>query len=184
MIANLSRHLTIVLRGDGNESLWKCALNDSCGLWQEQQPQMMQEPPQQEQMMQQQQQMMPQQMMPQQPYPQQEPMQEEQEQPQMMQQPGSPQMMQQPGPPQMMYQQPQMPPMVQEAPQLAQAPSNPWGGQSYNAAAYSPAVQVTGPTESSPDDKQQQRAQAAASIEAYEMYMKTGGASPAAPPAK
>ena len=163
MIANLSSHLTILLRGDCNESLWKCALNDSCGLWQEQQPQMMQQQP----------------MYP----PQQQPMQEQQEQqeqPQMMQQPGAPEG----APPQMMYQQPQMPPMVQEAPQLAQAPSNPWGGQSYNAAAYSPAVQVTGPTESSPDDKQQQRAQAAASIEAYEMYMKTGGASPAAPPAK
>merc|ERR1712127_391210 len=84
-------------------------------------------------------------------------------------------------PPQMYQQQPaQMPPMVEGAPQLAQAPSNPWGGQSYSAAAYSPAVQVTGPTESSPDDKQQQRAQAAASIEAYEQYMKSGGASPAA----
>lgn len=89
-------------------------------------------------------------------------------------------------PPQQMYQQPpqQMPPMVQEAPQLAQAPANPWGGQSYNAAAYSPPVPVSGPTESSDDDKQQQRAQAAASIEAYEMYMKTGGAPPAAAPAK
>jgi hypothetical protein len=78
----------------------------------------------------------------------------------------------------------QMPPMVQEAPQLAQAPSgpSPWGGQAYNAAAYSPPVEVSGPTESSPDDKQQQRAQAAASIEAYEQYMKSGGA--AAPPAK
>ena len=88
---------------------------------------------------------------------------------------------QQPMQQQPMYQPPpaQMPPMVQEAPQLAQAPANPWGGASYNAAAYSPPVQVSGPTESSPDDKQQQRAQAAASIEAYEQYMKTGGAPPA-----
>ena len=33
--------------------------------------------------------------------------------------------------------------------------------------------QVTGPTESSPDDKQQQRAQAAASIEAGACYVAT-----------
>ena len=34
-------------------------------------------------------------------------------------------------PPQMYPQ--QMPPMVQEAPQLAQAPANPWGGQARNS---------------------------------------------------
>jgi hypothetical protein len=37
-------------------------------------------------------------------------------------------------PPQMYPQ--QMPPMVQEAPQLAQAPANPWGGQARNSFFY------------------------------------------------
>merc|ERR1712205_184692 len=91
---------------------------------------------------------------------------------QMMQPPpmqGPPQQMYQ-EPPMQMYQQPpnQMPPMVQQAPQLAQAP-----------------VQISGPTESSPDDKEQQRAQAAASIEAYEQYMKSAALRPRLrPPSK
>jgi len=59
---------------------------------------------------------------------------------------------------------------------MGQAPmqppaANPWGGQTYSAAAFPQQVNVAGPTESSPEDKQQQRAQAAASIMAYKQYM-------------
>eukprot|EP00286_Rhodomonas_abbreviata_P005791 CAMPEP_0181319510 /NCGR_PEP_ID=MMETSP1101-20121128/17614_1 /TAXON_ID=46948 /ORGANISM="Rhodomonas abbreviata, Strain Caron Lab Isolate" /LENGTH=303 /DNA_ID=CAMNT_0023427123 /DNA_START=28 /DNA_END=939 /DNA_ORIENTATION=- len=67
-----------------------------------------------------------------------------------------------------------------EAPQLAQAPppGNPWGGMTVNQAPEQ-QVHVGGPTESSSDDKDQQRAQAAASIQAYEQFMH--GGAPAAP---
>jgi hypothetical protein len=79
---------------------------------------------------------------------------------------------------------PQMYPEQQMAPpqQLAEAPpqANPWGGETYNAQSYAPAVPVSGPTESSRDDKEQQRSQAAASIQAYEAFMHGG----AQPPAK
>ncbi len=43
-------------------------------------------------------------------------------------------------PPQMYPQ--QMPPMVQEAPQLAQAPANPWGGQARNS--FLRAISISG----------------------------------------
>ena len=74
-----------------------------------------------------------------------------------------------------MYQQPpnQMPPMVQQAPQLAQAPvqvasalrgarrcSRQWAcGLARLHVLMHMVAQVSGPTESSPDDKEQQRAQ-------------------------
>jgi len=66
-----------------------------------------------------------------------------------------------------------------QAPQLAQMPpANPWGGAPMAAQGLTQSVPVDGPTESSAEDKMQQRAQAAASIQAYEAYMH--GAAPAA----
>ena len=74
-----------------------------------------------------------------------------------------------------MYQQPpnQMPPMVQQAPQLAQAPVQVASalrgarrcsrqracGRARLHVLMHMVAQVSGPTESSPDDKEQQRAQ-------------------------
>lgn len=93
--------------------------------------------------------------------------------------------------------QPQYPPQYEAPPNAAQlaqapmypqpaaaaaAPANPWGGATYNAAQYQ-QVAPSGPTESSEDDKEQQRAQAAASIQAYEAFMHGGPAAVATPKA-
>mmetsp|Transcript_22571 Transcript_22571/g.52391 ORF Transcript_22571/g.52391 Transcript_22571/m.52391 type:complete len:273 (-) Transcript_22571:99-917(-) len=89
--------------------------------------------------------------------------------------------------PQYQQQYPQYMQPPQEAPQLAQQPmyapqqpqqASPWGGPQFNAAQGA-AVPHSGPTESSNDDKDQQRSQAAASIQAYEAFMHGGGAAPA-----
>jgi len=155
-------------------------------------------PPQQQMYQQMPQPMQPQQQMPQMPQMPQQPM-----PPQAYGQPPQPQMYQQQPP--MNYEQPpeveqpspmyaQMPqapaygqqPMYPQqmapgqAPQLAQMPpANPWGAAPMAAQGFTQSVPVEGPTESSAEDKMQQRAQAAASIQAYEAYMHG-----AAPPAK
>jgi len=147
-------------------------------------PQMYQQPMQQmQQPMQQMQQEQPMQQMPQeQPNPYEMPNQ----QPPNMQQPPAFAYGEQPGYPPAPQAYNAAPPAPQfqypnEAPQLAQMPAaNPWGGMTVSSAA-SPAVAVAGPTESSSDDKDQQRAQAAASIQAYEQFMH--GGAPAAKPA-
>ena len=50
-------------------------------------------------------------------------------------------------------------------------PANPWGGAPMAAQGLTQSVPVDGPTESSAEDKMQQRAQAAASIQVIETFL-------------